>query len=255
MIELFYWPTINGKKVAIMLEECGLPYQTTITNLPQGEQFEDPFLKISPNSRMPAIVDHAPADGGEPISVFESGAILMYLAEKYGKFMPQSARGKYEVVQWVVWQMANVGPKFGEYGVFRYVAQNPLYEIEGDHSYAVNRFECEVNRLYGVLNNRLYDRRYIAGQEYSIADMANYPLFNRWEHNGQDIDDFKYVKRWLKDISSRPAVERGMSLRSDMQIDPATYPVEKQREMVKLIMNVRARPAPESGGLDTPLPD
>jgi GST-like protein len=153
MIHLHYWPTPNGKKVAILLEELGAPYAIVPCNIGKGDQFKDDFLKIGPNNRMPAIVDDEPADGGAPISVFESGAIMMYLAEKAGRFYPQDLRGRYEVNQWLIWQMANQGPKSGECGHFR-----RLGDRQGDQSYAVRRFTDEVNRLYGVLDNRLYDR-------------------------------------------------------------------------------------------------
>ena len=160
MIDLHYWPTPNGKKVTILLEELGLPYRIVPVHIGKGDQFTDDFLKIGPNNRMPAMVDDEPADGGPPISVFESGAIMLYLAEKAGRFLPSDVRGRYEVVQWVIWQMANQGPKFGERGHFSRVAPE-----HGDQSYAQRRFNDEVHRLYGVLNNRLYDRRYIAGDD------------------------------------------------------------------------------------------
>ena len=170
MIDLHYWPTPNGKKVTILLEELGMPCNIVPCNIGKGDQFEPEFLKISPNNRMPALVDHAPADGGPTISVFKSGAIMMYLAEKAGRFYPQDIRRRYEVNQWVMWQMANQGPKLGECGHFL-----RLGDKQGDQSYAVRRFTDEANRLYGVLNNRLYDRRYLAGDEYTIADMICYP--------------------------------------------------------------------------------
>ena len=161
MIDLHDWPAPNGKKVTILLEELGLPYTVVPCDIGKGDQFKDGFLKIGPNNRMPVIVDHAPADGGPPISVFESGAIMIYLAEKAGRFYPQHLRGRFEVNQWVIWQMANQGPKLGELGHFL-----RLGDTRGDQSYAVRRFTDEANRLYGVLNNRLYDRRYLAGDDY-----------------------------------------------------------------------------------------
>ena len=166
MIDLYFWPTPNGKKVTILLEETDLPYRVIPVNIGRGDQFSANFLTINPNHRMPAIVDHAPRAALAPISVFESGAILMYLAEKSGQLWPQTPENKYEVVQWVVWQMANQGPKFGEYGHFLRAAQQA---DNGDLSYSLRRFDNEVNRLYGVLNNRLYDRRYLAGEHYSIC--------------------------------------------------------------------------------------
>ena len=171
MIDLHYWPTPNGKKVTILLEECGMPYRLVPCHIGKGDQFEDEFLRISPNNRMPALVDHDPPGGGAPVSVFESGAMMMYIAEKAGRFYPQDLRGRYEVNQWVMWQMANQGPKFGERGHF-----NRLGDGEGDQTYALTRFSNEVNRLYGVMNNRLYDRPYLAGDDYTIADMISYPL-------------------------------------------------------------------------------
>ena len=162
MIDLHYWPTPNGKKVTILLEECGMPYRLVACHIGKGDQFEDEFLEISPNNRMPAMVDDEPPGGGAPVSVFESGAMMMYIAEKAGRFYPQDLRGRHEVNQWVMWQMANQGPKFGERGHF-----NRLGDDEGDQSYALTRFSNEVNRLYGVMNNRLYDRPYLAGDDYT----------------------------------------------------------------------------------------
>ena len=168
MIDLYFWPTPNGKKVSILFEEVGLPYRVIPLDIGLGAQFSREYLALNPNHRMPAIVDHEPLGGGAPISVFESGAILMYIAEKAGRFWPQTPREKYEVAQWVMWQMANQGPKFGESGHFRRASQKPE---NGDLAYALRRFDDEVNRLFGVMNNRLYDRRYLAGADYSIADM------------------------------------------------------------------------------------
>ena len=240
MYDLHYWPTPNGKKVTILLEELGVPYRIVPVHIGRGDQFTDGFLKISPNNRMPALVDDAPAGGGEPISVFESGAIMMYLAEKEGRFWPQDTRTKYEVAQWVMWQMANQGPKLGECGHFR-----RLGDREGDQSYAVRRFTDETNRLYGVLNNRLFDRRYLAGDHYSIADMISYPWTVGWEAQGQDIAEFKYFKRWFDALSARPAVEKGMAVTTGLPAeDPATLPPEEQERRRKLLYNQRARPAP-----------
>jgi GST-like protein len=239
MFELFYWPTPNGKKVTILLEELGLPYRVTPCNIGRGDQFTDGFLKISPNNRMPALVDHEPADGGAPVGVFESGAIMMYLAEKTGRFLPQDVRGKAEVTQWVMWQMANQGPKTGECGHFR-----RLGDTRGDQSYAVARFTDEVNRLYGVLNNRLYDRPWIAGDEYTIADMICYPWTLNWQGQGQDIEDFKYFKRWFEKMGAREAVQKGMAVTAGPAEDPATLSPEERERRMKLLFNQRARPAP-----------
>ncbi|HEY1929568.1 MAG TPA: glutathione S-transferase N-terminal domain-containing protein [Caulobacteraceae bacterium] len=239
MFELFYWPTPNGKKVTILLEELATPYRVTPCNIGKGDQFTDGFLKISPNNRMPALVDHEPADGGAPVSIFESGAIMMYLAEKTGRFLPQDVRGRAEVTQWVMWQMANQGPKTGECGHFR-----RLGDTRGDQSYAVARFTDEVNRLYGVLNNRLYDRPWIAGDEYTIADMICYPWTLNWQGQGQDIEDFKYFKRWFEKMGAREAVQKGMAVTAGPVEDPATLPPEERERRMKLLFNQRARPAP-----------
>lgn len=239
MIDLHYWPTPNGKKVTILLEELGLPYQIVPVNIGKGDQFTDGFLQIGPNNRMPAMVDNDPADGGPPISVFESGAIMLYLAEKAGRFLPTDIRGKYEVTQWVIWQMANQGPKFGERGHFSRVPAD-----QGDQSYAQRRFNDEVHRLYGVLNNRLYDRRYIAGDDYSIADMISYPWTASWELQGIDMGEFNYFKRWWDEMSARPGVQRGMAVVAGPPEDPATVSPEEQARRRKLLYNQRARPAP-----------
>jgi GST-like protein len=242
MIDVHYWPTPNGKKVTILLEECGLPYRIVPCRIGQGDQFKDDFLRISPNNRMPAIVDHAPADGGAPLAVFESGAILMYIAEKAGRFYPQDLRRRYEVNQWVMWQMANQGPKTGECGHFR-----RLGDSQGDQSYGVRRFTDEVNRLYGVMNNRLYDRRYLAGDEYTIADMISYPWTVGWKGQGQDLEEFPYFKRWFEELGARPAVQRGMAAGADLGQGTATPTPEEMERVRKLLYNQRARPAPKGG--------
>ena len=242
MIDLHYWPTPNGKKVTILLEEAGLPYRIVPCRIGQGDQFSDAFLAISPNNRMPAIVDHEPADGGAPITLFESGAIMMYLAEKAGRFYPQELRRRHEVNQWLIWQMANQGPKSGECGHFRRVGAQ-----EGDQSYAVRRFTDEVNRLYGVLNNQLYDRRYLIGDEYTIADMISYPWTTNWQGQGQDLAEFPYFKRWFDELGARPALQRGMAVGSDLSADPSTLTPEERARVQKLLYNQRARPAPPGG--------
>ena len=239
MLDLHFWPTPNGKKVTILLEECGLPYRIVPCNIGRGDQFTGEFLRLNPNHRMPVLVDHDPAGGGAPISVFESGAIMMYVAEKVGKLFPQDVRGKTEVTQWLIWQMANQGPKLGECGHFR-----RLGDKQGDQSYAVRRFTDEANRLYGVLNNRLYDRRYLAGDQYTIADMISYPWCVNWQSQGQDIEEFKYFKRWFEEIGSRPAVQKGMAVGSDLAGDPSKLSAEEQERRAKLLYNQRARPAP-----------
>ncbi len=240
MIDLHYWPTPNGKKVTILLEECALPYKVVECNIGRGDQFEDQFLQICPNNRMPAIVDHEPADGGPPISVFESGAIMMYIADKAGRFFPQDVRGKTAVTEWIMWQMANQGPKSGECGHFR-----RLGDSQGDQSYAVRRFTDEVNRLYGVLNQRLHDSPYLAGDEYTIADMIVYPWCAVADSHEQDIDDFKYFKRWWEELSARPAVEHGMAVGSDLSLNLDELSEEQRAALRKLLYNQRARPVIE----------
>jgi GST-like protein len=242
MIDVHYWPTPNGKKVTIFLEEAGDPYRVVPCNIGRGDQFKAEFLKWNPNHRMPVIVDHAPADGGAPLSVFESGAILLYLAEKLGRFIPRELRGRTEVQQWVVWQMANQGPKLGEYGHF-----HRLGDASGDQSYAKRRFSDEANRLYGVLNNRLHDRRYLAGDEYTIADMICFPWAANPHLHGQSVDDFKYFKRWHTECSARPGVQRGMAVGSDLRMDPGSLSKEEQEALRKMLYNQRAIPAPEGG--------
>ncbi|MFO1014882.1 MAG: glutathione S-transferase N-terminal domain-containing protein [Caulobacteraceae bacterium] len=242
MIDLHYWPTPNGKKVSILLEELGVPYRVVPVHIGRGDQFTDDYLKISPNNRMPALVDHEPLGGGAPISVFESGAMMIYLAEKYGRFMPTDTRGKYEVIQWVIWQMANQGPKLGENGHFMRAAADPK---NGDLAYAVRRFNDEAHRLYGVLNNRLYDRKYLAGDDYSIADMISLPWTVNWKGQGIDIDEFKYFKRWFEELMARPAVIAGLAVTAGLPLeDPALMTQEEQERRRKLLYNQRARPAP-----------
>lgn len=202
-IDLYFWATPNGFKITIMLEECGLPYQVKFVNIARGDQFKPEFLAISPNNRMPAIVD---PDGpeGEPISVFESGAILQYLGRKTGRFYPQAERQRVEVEQWLYWQMANLGPMCGQAHHFRNYAREKI-------PYAIERYTNEVNRLYGVMDIRLRDREFLAG-EYSIADMAAFPWTRSWKRQGQDIDEFPNVKAWQERINSRPAVERALQV-------------------------------------------
>jgi GSH-dependent disulfide-bond oxidoreductase len=202
-IELYYWPTPNGFKISIMLEECGLPYTMIPVNISKGEQFDPDFLKIAPNNRMPAIIDPQ-GPGGRPISIFESGAILQYLGRKTGKFYPAEERARVEVEQWLFWQMGGIGPMAGQLNHFKRYARETL-------PYAIKRYEDEVNRLYGVMNTRLKDRPFLAGR-YSIADMACVGWVNLWKRQDQNIDDFPYVKRWLEAVKARPAVERGMAL-------------------------------------------
>ncbi len=237
MIELFYWPTPNGKKVTILLEELGTPYKITPVNIQQGAQFSDDFLKMNPNHRMPVMVDHAPADGKGPLSVFESGAIMMYLAEKAGRFYPKDVRARYDVNQWLIWQMANQGPKLGECGHFA-----RLGDREGNQAYAVRRFGDEANRLYGVLNMQLKDKPYLTGKDYTIADMICYPWCINHKIQGQNLDDFKYMKRWYDELSARPAVQKGMKVGADLSVDVTKLPSEEQARIRKIMYNQRARP-------------
>jgi GSH-dependent disulfide-bond oxidoreductase len=197
MIELFYWPTPNGHKITMFLEEAGLEYRITPVNIGAGEQFKPDFLKIAPNNRMPAIIDHAPADGGAPISIFESGAILQYLAERTGKFLPGDVRGKYKVLEWLAWQVGGLGPMAGQNHHFNRYAPEKI-------DYAINRYVNETNRLYGVLNKALEGRDFIAG-DYSIADMASYPWIVPYEAQGQKLEDFPNLQRWFEAIKARPA--------------------------------------------------
>lgn len=243
MIDLHFWPTPNGKKVTILLEEAAIPYRLIPVNITAGDQFAPDFLAINPNHRMPVMVDTDPAGGGEPIAVFESGAILMYLAEKAGKFWPQDPHGKYAVVKWLMWQMANFGAKIGEFNHF-----NRLEGKQGDQSYALRRFGDEANRLYGVLNWALYANPYVAGAEYSIADMAVFPWANNWSMHGQGLDDFPHVKRWLDEISARPAVQRGMDIvkgHPDFTVDVSKFSEAEKERLRGLIYNQRAIPTPD----------
>jgi GST-like protein len=200
MIDLHYWTTPNGHKITIFLEETGLPYKIFPVNIGKGEQFKREFLAISPNNRIPAIVDHEPPDGGAPITVFESGSILLYFADKTRRFIAPDLRGRTETIQWLFWQMANLGPMAGQNNHFSNYAVDKI-------QYAMDRYRNEVNRLYGVLNTRLADRAYAAG-EYSIADMAIYPWIVPYERQGQKLEDFPHLKRWFDAIKARPAVER-----------------------------------------------
>jgi len=200
MIDLYYWTTPNGHKITIFLEEAGLPYRIHPVNISKGEQFKPEFLAIAPNNRIPAIVDDAPAGGGTPVSLFESGAILLYLAEKTGRFIPSDLHGRADVLQWLFWQMGGLGPMAGQNHHFGHYAPEKI-------PYAINRYVNETNRLYGVMNKRLADRPFLAG-DYSIADMAAYPWVVPHERQGQNLDDFPHLKRWFEAIGARPAVVR-----------------------------------------------
>jgi GST-like protein len=200
MIDLYYWTTPNGHKITIFLEETGVPYTIFPINIGKGEQFKKEFLEFSRNNRIPAIIDRAPKGGGEPIAIFESGAILLYLADKTGKFIADDLRGRTETIQWLFWQMGNLGPMAGQNNHFKNYAVDRI-------PYAIDRYLNEVNRLYGVMNKRLADREFLAGA-YSIADMASYPWIVPHERQGQTIADFPHLKRWLDTIAARPATIR-----------------------------------------------
>ncbi|MEJ5018798.1 glutathione binding-like protein [Ochrobactrum vermis] len=200
-IELYYWPTPNGFKISIMLEELGVPYEVKYVNIGRGDQFQPDFLKIAPNNRMPAIIDPE-GPGGEPISVFESGAILQYLGRKFGKFYPTDERKRVAVDEWLMWQMGGLGPMSGQAGHFRVYAPEKV-------QYGIDRYTNEVNRLYGVLNKQLDGKDYIAG-EYSIADMASIGWINAYKNYDQNLDDFPNLKRWHETMNARPAVQRGL---------------------------------------------
>jgi GST-like protein len=221
-IDLYYWPTPNGWKITIMLEECGLPYTMIPVDISKGDQFKPKFLAISPNNRMPAIVDHA-GPGGRPISIFESGAILQYLGRKTGKFYPKDERSRVEVDQWLFWQMANLGPKAGEANHFRNYATEKL-------PYAIDRFANEMRRIYAVMNARLEDREFLADR-YSIADIACIGWASRAERFGHDLSDFPNVRRWRETVMARPAVKRGLSVKVE-----AAFHVDMKDPKVRAVL-------------------
>jgi len=227
-IDLYFWPTPNGWKISIMLEECGLPYTVRPVNISKGEQFEPGFLAISPNNRMPAIVDPQ-GPGGRPISVFESGAILQYLGRKTGRFYPADERGRVEVDQWLMWQMGGLGPMAGQAHHFRQYAPEAI-------PYAVDRYTNECNRLYGVMNKRLADREFLAGK-YSIADIACVGWASRHARQGQDLAEFAHLKRWLDTVLARPAVKKGMGI----TIEDARQVDMRDPKVRAVLFNQRAR--------------
>lgn len=228
-IELYYWPTPNGHKITIMLEECGLAYVIKPVNIGRGDQFKPEFLAISPNNRMPAIVDHE-GPAGSPISIFESGAILQYLGRKTGKFYPSDARARVQVEEWLFWQMANLGPIAGNCHHFRNYAQEKI-------QYGIDRFTNEVNRLYGVMNTRLKDRLFLAG-EYSIADMASYPWVRPYKNQGQDIAEFPHLEKWFQRMHDRPAVAKAVKIGEELR---ANYNLATDKEAQKVLFGQRAR--------------
>jgi GST-like protein len=212
-IELWTWNTPNGRKISVALEEMGLPYTVKPVNIGKGEQFKPEFLAISPNNRIPAMIDHKPKDGGQPIPVFESGAMLLYLAEKTGKFLSADTRKRYETIEWLFWQMGGLGPMSGQNNHF---SQYALEKIP----YAIDRYRNEVNRLYGVLNKKLAGRDFIAG-EYSIADMACYPWIVPYERQGQKLEEFANLKRWFEAIKARPATVKAYELAKSINTAPS----------------------------------
>ncbi len=223
MIDLYYWPTPNGHKITMFLEETGIPYKIHPVNIGTGDQFKAEFLEFSPNNRMPAMIDQAPADGGAPVKIFESGAILIYLAEKTGKFLPADLRRRFDVIQWLMWQMGGLGPMAGQNHHFSGYAPEKL-------PYAIARYVNETNRLYGVLNKRLADRAYVAG-EYSIADMAAYPWVVPYERQSQKLEDFPHLRRWFETIRARPATVRAYELGPKINSNP-TISTDEQKKIL-----------------------
>ena len=221
MIDVFTWPTPNGHKVHVMLEECGLPYRAIPVNIGAGDQFKPDFLAISPNNKIPAITDPEGPDG-KPISLFESGAILIYLASKTGKFLPKSDRERFEVLQWVMFQMGGVGPMLGQAHHFRLYAPEPV-------PYAVERYSNEAKRLYSVIDRRLAQSPYLGGKAYSIADIATFPWLRSWQNQGITLSDYPHLEKWFNDIDARPAVQRGVKVLAELR-----KPIrdEKEREIL-----------------------
>lgn len=231
MIDVYFWPTPNGHKITIMLEECGLPYELKFVNIGRGDQFEPNFLKIAPNNRMPTIVDSDGPDG-MPISVFESGAILQYLGRKTGKFYAEDERQRVAVDEWLFWQMGGLGPMAGQAHHFRQYAPEKI-------DYAYDRYTDEVNRLYGVMDTRLQDRDYLAG-DYSIADMAAYPWVRPYERQGQDLAEFPNLQSWFNRIDERPAVKQAVVLG---QAEREKWDLSKDKDAKSVLFGQRARKA------------
>lgn len=225
MIDLHYWPTPNGHKITLFLEEAGLPYTVKPVDIGKGDQFRPEFLAFSPNNKIPAIIDHAPADGGAPLSVFESGAILVYLANKTGRFFGADVRQKVEVNQWLMWQMAGLGPMTGQYGHFNVYAPERI-------EYAIDRYTREVQRLLGVLDRRLAGRSFIAGEEYTIADMAAYPWINPYTKAPLDLGPYPELRRWHAAIAARPATARAYALATQVNPDAGKPLTDEQRRQL-----------------------
>jgi len=241
MFELYLFPTPNSRKVTILLEECGAPYRLVPVLLGRGDQFHPDFLRLSPNNRMPALVDTEPKGGGAPVGIFESGAIMMYVAEKLEQFWPQALPGKYEATQWMFWQMANQGPKMGEQGHFQRAQADGKV---GDQSYAIARFDNEVHRLFGVLNLGLFDKDWLAAGQYTIADMICYPWAALWKSRGIDLEEFPNVKRWLARIADRPAVQRSKTIGQEIYQGQDKMPPDERERFVRMLSNQRAVPVP-----------
>jgi len=222
MIDLYYWPTPNGHKVTLLLEEAGLDYRIHPVNIGAGDQFKPEFLAISPNNKMPAIVDHAPAGGGEPVSVFESGAILLYLAEKTGTFLSADPRERVETLEWLFWQMAGLGPMSGQMGHFTVYAPDRI-------PYAIERYGNEVTRLHSVMDKRLAEQEWLAGTAYSIADMASYPWIGAYDKLPPDFAAFPNLQRWHQAIAARPATQRAYALRQKVNPDAGKPLSEEER--------------------------
>ncbi|MDX2218157.1 MAG: glutathione S-transferase N-terminal domain-containing protein [Burkholderiales bacterium] len=224
MIDLYYWPTPNGHKITLFLEEAKMAYRLRPVNIGKGEQFAPDFLKISPNNRMPAIVDHHPVDDGAPITVFESGAILLYLAGKSGKFIPKDLRGQVDCLQWLMWQMGGLGPMLGQNHHFNHYAPEKI-------PYAIERYVKETSRLYGVLNKRLKGRKFICGDQYTIADMACYPWILP-DRQGQNMADFPELARWHASIKDRPATTKAYAKSKDVNPNPPQAITDAQRKVL-----------------------
>ncbi len=232
MIDLLTAPTPNGWKISIMMEECGLAYRVRPINIGRGEQFQPAFLAVSPNNRIPAIIDHAPADGGEPVSVFETGAILVYLAEKTGKFLPADVRGRKAVLEWLFWQVGGLGPMLGQHGHFKLYAPDRI-------AYATERYRAETLRLYGVLDRQLARHAYVAGGEYSIADMACFPWIQTYKAQEIDLEGFQALKRWYDLLKQRPGLRRGM----DVGREQINRRPQDNAETRKLLFGIKDKPA------------
>ena len=234
MIELFYWPTPNGHKITMFLEEVGLDYRLSPVDIGAGDQFKPAFLAIAPNNRMPAIIDHAPADGGEPVAVFESGAILVYLGERTGRFLPSATRPRKAVLEWLFWQVAGLGPMAGQNHHFNRYAPEPV-------PYAIERYTKETNRLYGVLDRRLAGNAFVGGDEYSVADMAIYPWIVPWQAQKQNLDDFPHLKRWFEAVAARPATARAYARADEFKRAPTMTEEAKKILFGQTAASIRPR--------------